>query len=161
MPTMTARTPQVRVHVDHPRGWYFRRTAVPNLFVPRELFAVSNRPIRSSPSRKDQPRPAVADLDAGAIFIWAYSQTTDDPEQGNVDPLPDYSRFELPLQYAQSDVFPSTDAREWDPSKFLWRRIGFQFDETTVVTVWVWEGTSATHEDIAAASAILASIRPT
>lgn len=160
MPTMTAQTPKVRVRVDRPHDWYFRRAAVPNLDIPRELFALSNRPIRPSPQRNDQPRPAVADLDAGAIFIWAYSQTIGDPQAGDLDPLPDYSRFSLPLQYAHSDVFSSSNAREWDPAKFLWRRIGFQFDQTTVVTVWIWEGTSASHEDITAAAAALASIRP-
>jgi len=129
---------------------------VPSLRIPHELFAVSNRPI-VPPKNPEQNRPALDHLDKGAMFVWCYWQTPDDPNPDERDAVPDYSRWSVPLDYDEAQVFPSSDARQWDSSMFTWRRIGFAAPPTWV-TVMVWEGTRAAHGDIDTARAVLASV---
>jgi hypothetical protein len=108
---------------SYPDDWHLSRRAVPNLVVPREIFALSNQPIRPTPVNSSQPRPVISSLDSGSIFIWCYYQAEGDP--GDRDPIPGYQPPSYPLSYHRSEVMAASDAREWDSSKFLWRRLGF------------------------------------
>lgn len=147
------------VAVTYPDSWSFAPNCVPNLIVPRQLFGLSNRPIQVTPPSMSQPRPMLSTLDSGAMFIWSYYQVPGDPNPDEPDVLPDYGRYSLPLTYDESEVLPAYAAREWSPSQFLWRRIGF-VNKNVTVTVWIWEGTSASFDDVQMAKQTVASVRP-
>lgn len=143
--------------VDYPDDWYFVASPVTSLVIPHQLFAVSNRPIVITAARSPISKPSIRGLDSGALFIWSYYQVL-----GELDPtrtlVPNYSGYSLPLSYAESRAFPSTDARGWAPGQFIWRHIGFdQFG--VAVTVFIWEATQVGPGDIRKADAILHSIR--
>jgi len=159
MPSFLAKTNTFPVAVKYPDTWYFSERPVPGLVSPRQLFAVSNRSIQPTPYGSPQPRPMIANLDAAAMFVWTYYQTPNDPGPQDPGPLPDYSRFRLPLRYLDSQVMGAYDAREWDAARFLWRRLGFQSALTTV-TVWIWEGMRAAAADVSAAEEVVDSIAP-
>lgn len=149
----------VALRARYPDSWYFSEKPVPALSIPRQLFGLSTRPISLVPEDSAQPRPMVSDLGADAMFVWCYCQSPLDPDPSDPDVVPDYSRFSFPLQYRESEVFPSYDAREWRSADFLWRRVGFTVGGWTV-TVWIWEGTRATEQDVADAETIVASVAP-
>jgi hypothetical protein len=154
---IVAENAAVKVHASIPEGWFFARKAVPKLVVPRELFVAATSELKATPSETSQPRPWVQTLTASDMVVWCYHQRPEDPDP--LDPLavPDYSRFTLPLAYSESEVFPSTDAREWSPAVFLWRRIGFPLGSARV-SVWIWEGTRAQNEALQATERLLASV---
>lgn len=158
LPLLVCQNPHVSVNVQYPSDWHAVKKCVPKLVIPRELFAISNRPIVQTPLDSSQPRPMIQALSARDMFVWCYSQVPGDPDPVHPDAVPDYSRYSMPLRYLESEVFPSTDAREWDSSDFLWRRVGFDTDGV-VVTVWVWEGTKADAPLISAAEEIVGSVR--
>lgn len=160
MARITLCSPAACISADLPTTWSFTRRAVPSLLVPREIFALSNRPITPVPADSEQPRPMIANLDTGALFMWCYSQRIGDPEPVNRDPLPDYQFTQFPLRYAATEVFPASDAREWDGSGFLWRRIGYYVGGDVAVTTWIWEGTRASREDLNVVEQILSSLQP-
>ncbi|MGH7717324.1 MAG: hypothetical protein ACREON_00565 [Gemmatimonadaceae bacterium] len=143
--------------VDRPDDWFWSTKCVPTLRVPRELFGLSNRPITPVPDELEQSRPMIADLDAGAVFVWCYYQAPDDPDPVSPDRTPDYSRYAFPLRYAEAEVFPGFDAREWKSSDFIWRRLGFHTG-VIAVSVFVWEGTGASYEDIKTVQEVTASV---
>lgn len=145
------------ITASRPDRWHFDDRPVPNLGIPRQLFAVSNRPIRKTPRKSAQPRPMIHGLDPSALFVWCYAQAPGDPDPANPDAVPDYSGARFPLRYRDSEVFPSYDAREWDPTQFLWRRIGFE-EGGYAVTIWIWEGTRADAGDIDSVDELLASL---
>jgi hypothetical protein len=155
----TSKTPHIALSVRYPRDWSYAPKCVPDLVVPRELFSVSNRPIRLTPLGSGQPRPMIDGLDPESMFVWCYYQLPGDPDPASVDPVPDYHRLTYPLRYAESEVFASTDAREWSSRDFLWRRLGFVTGAATV-TVWIWEGTQATSGSIGATEKIVSSVEP-
>lgn len=160
MLTYDANTPHVSVQVRYPSAWHFTTKCVPDLVVPRELFGLSNRPIRLTPKGSSQPRPMIDGLDPGAMFLWCYYQAPGDPDPATIDPVPDYRRHRLPLRYEDSQVFRATDAREWKASDFSWRRHGFVAGDVPV-TIWTWEGTRADSAAISAAEAIIATVSAT
>lgn len=143
---------------SYPDNWYLSRRAVPNLVVPREIFALSNRPIRPTPVASSQPRPMISSLDSASIFVWCYYQAEGDP--GDHDPIPDYRSPSYPLSYHRSEVMAASDAREWDSSKFLWRRLGFNQDGIKV-TIWIWQGTTVSSTDLRLAERAVESFRIT
>ena len=112
-------------------GWYAASSIVPNLYSPRELGAISNRPLRKLPVTSDQNTPDVSALGATGILIWIYYEVLGevlgnpvirDPER---PPIPDYSRFSYPLVYGESQLFPPQLAYDWSSSILCWaaRRI--------------------------------------
>lgn len=159
MSTVIAGDDQAKVKVDRPEHWFFIRKCVPTLRVPRELFGISNRPITPVPDALEQPRPMIATLDSASMFLWCYYQRPGDPDPENLNPIPDYSRYTLPLDYRLSETFPAFDAREWRPSDFLWRRIGFHVGGIAI-SVFIWEGTAASAADVKTAEQVLATVAP-
>lgn len=153
----TTNTNTFQVSIDYPSEWHFAERPVARLVVPRQLFAVSNRPIIPTPRDSSQPRPMIQLLDPGAMFIWSYYQAPHDPSPKFSDNLPNYKRYNYPLQYRESEVFTAANAREWDGASFLWRRVGYDAPQTKL-TVWIWEGTRAHPSDLAVAEQILKSV---
>jgi hypothetical protein len=72
--------------------------------------------------------------------------------------VPDYSRFRFPLSYFDAEVFPALDAREWSAINFSWRRLGFNI-AGAVVSVFVWEGTTARFDDVAGIKKVVSSLK--
>src|SRR4029450_3695597 len=103
---------------SYPDNWHLSRKAVPNLVVPREIFALSNRPIQPTPVSSSQPPPMISSLDSGSIFIWCYYQAEGDP--GDPDPIPAYRRSFYPLSYNHSEVMAGFGGREGGSSRVLW-----------------------------------------
>ena len=159
MKSLAVNSPHISLSFSYPADWYQAAKPVPKLLVPRQLFGVSNRPIVSPPAASSQPRPVIADLDPAAMFVWCYYQVPGDPVPADPDPLVDNGRFDLPLQYEQTIVAPAFAAREWDPSKFTRRRIGFRRGSIEV-SVSIWEGTRASSADVDKAASVLESILP-
>lgn len=145
------------LQVQLPVGWQYARRSVPLLRFPRELFTIANRRIPTLPPNSDQPRPMVSQMDRNGLLIWCYCQLPDEPNPTEPDAIPEYREFQAPLDYLQSDVRPAHDAREWDPSDFLWRRIGFQH-RSIQFTIWIWEGTMSSAPDIDRAAEVVKSI---
>ena len=158
MKTFETSTKSFAVAVDYPVDWHFAEKPVPKLVVPRQLFAISNRPIQLTPKTTSQPRPMIRPLDPRAIFLWAYYQAPGDPGPEYEDKIPDYSNFSYPLRYREAEVFSSYNAREWDAAKFSWRRVGYDASGT-MLTVWVWEGTQASPMDVATTGTIISTVR--
>lgn len=158
MKTFQTRANSFGVAVQYPDDWHFSETPVPKLVVPRQLFAISNRPIQLTPKTTSQPRPMIRPLDPRAIFLWAYYQAPGDPGPDYADEIPDYSNFSYPLRYREAEVFSSDNAREWDAANFSWRRVGYDIAGTKL-TVWVWEGTQASSMDVATISDIISAVR--
>ena len=146
------------VEADFPNGWYFRDRCVPNLYIPHELFGISNRPIplQTDPNRS---QPAVAQVDPDGVLLWSFYQALNDPPYVvPLDTLPDYSEDGLPFDYHTMRVYSPQDARGWDPSKFMWRRAGVRRSDTWI-TLMLFEGTSARADDIQRARGIISSFR--
>lgn len=146
--------------IEYPEEWSVEPRAVPNLRYPVELCSVSNRPIRRRTTANDPvSRPLIDGLDASAIFVWSYIQPTS--ESG--DPLgtnerPNYPTYSPPLRFHDAEVWPSSDAREWNPNEFQWMRLGFAVQEGSV-SVWVWQGTQAGQSEVMELEAMVESIR--
>lgn len=157
MNTYKRDAPMGSVVVTYPETWTLREKYVADLVIPRELFGISTSLLRMTPTGSEQPRPLIQTLTASDIVIWAYYQLPGDPDPDHPDSLPNYSRWRPPLRYSDSEVFDSTAGREWLPSDFLWRRLGFRVGETRL-TVWIWEGTSARSTALDEASAIVHSV---
>ena len=156
MANLKVRFQDYHVVGSYPDNWHLSRKAVPNLVVPREIFALSNRPIQPTPVSSSQPRPMISSLDSGSIFVWCYYQAEGDP--GDPDPIPAYRRSFYPLSYNHSEVMAAFDAREWDSSKFLWRRLGFDQDGLQI-SIWIWQGTTASSSDLRLAEDAVGSFR--
>jgi hypothetical protein len=146
------------VVVVYPDTWSFAEKYVSELVVPRELFGVSTSPLSMTPRGSEQPRPMIQDIDPSEVVIWSYYQAPGDPDPEHPDSVPDYSHWRPPLRYADSDVLEPTAAREWSSTDFSWRRLGFEVDETRI-TIWIWEGTSASSQALDEAAAIVRSVR--
>jgi hypothetical protein len=144
--------------VEYPDDWHFSERPVPNLAVPREMFAIANYPVPEPPKDSDVPRPLVADLSDDAIVLWSYFQTPGDPSPLEDDRIPNYPPYRPPLQFREAEVRAPTDAREWDPGKFTWSRVGFALGEIQV-TLWTWVGTSASAKSIETLDGIISSVR--
>jgi hypothetical protein len=143
---------------SYPDDWHLIPKAVPKLVVPRELFAVSNRPMQPVPTDSSQPRPMIASLDDGALVIWCYYQVPGDPDAGRPDPTPDYKGPSYPLAFGRSEIMDPSDAREWESSRFLWRRLGVAHNGAKI-TLWIWQGTNCSSSVLAQAEQVLRSIR--
>jgi hypothetical protein len=156
---ISVRNAATSVRAEVPDDWFFTERAVPNLVVPRELFLAATSILPRTPGDTSQPRPLVQALTRADVVVWCYVQRPDDPDRRDPAQVPDYGANVPPLRYSATEVFPSTDAREWDPSSFLWRRTGFKLDESTV-TVWIWEGTGASDRAIREAVSLVGSIEP-
>jgi hypothetical protein len=92
------------------------------------------------------------------MFIGATTKLQGDPNPDDPDSVPQYPAYQSPLRYRDAEVFSSTDAREWNPTDFSWRRVGFTVNGIWF-TVWVWEGTRASVADITVAEDAIASVR--
>jgi hypothetical protein len=156
-----------QLRVSYPAtGWYAAASVVPALRSPHELFAFSNRPLQEVPATSDQNRPLIGQLDSASMFIWGYYEVFADPEtkDPNPAPIPDYSRFSFPFEYAESQAFPSQSAYDWSASDFVWRRVGLNLASNprrprpAALTVMVWEGTASTASDVTAVEAVLSSV---
>lgn len=149
--------PMGSVVVVYPDTWVLSEKYVSELVVPRELFGVSTSNVPITPRGSEQPRPMIESLNSSDVVIWSYYQVPGDPDPEHPDSVPDYSHWRLPLKYADSDLLESTAAREWNPTDFLWKRLGFEVDETRI-TIWVWEGTHASSRSLDETAAIVRSV---
>lgn len=161
-----------RLTIDYPERWHIVSRAVPNLYSPRELCTLSNRPIRQVPVTSSQNRPNLKDLDASGFLIWVYYEVhgqvmTQPPIRDPLrPPIPDYSRYSYPLVYGESQLFPVQLDYEWR-SDVLWRRVGHNLaptaarPEATALTVMVWEGVRTSEEDVRSIEEVVASISVT
>jgi hypothetical protein len=155
--------------VKHPASWHFASSVVPNLYSPHELCAISNRPLRQVPVTSDQNRPDISTLGRKGYLIWIYYEVLGevlgdpvirDPQR---PPIPDYSRYSYPFVYSESQLFPVQLDYEWG-SSILWRRVGRNLAPTArrrnpaALTVMIWEGTSASADDMRAVEAVVASV---
>ncbi len=155
--------------VKYPAAWHVASSVVPNLYSPHELCVISNRPLRRVPSNSSQNRPDISALGAKGYLIWIYYEVLGevlgnpvirDPER---PPIPDYSRYSYPLVYSESELFPVQLDYEWGPN-ILWRRVGHNLPATArrrdpgALTVMIWEGTSASADDLRAVEEVVASV---
>lgn len=148
-------TGRVRVECDVPDGWYWTEVAVPNLRIPQQLLAVSNRRIRLVSAESEQPRPNVSHLDDEALFFWCYYQHRDDVVDEQL-PIPSYGST-MPKAWSVAEVFPDADAREWEPGQFRWQRVGVALDNGCAVTLWAWVAPGASDADQGRAADLLQS----
>ncbi len=154
--------------VDHPVDWHFGRRLVPNLYSPRELCTISNRPLRPVPVTSTQNRPDLSNLDSHGYLIWIYYEvlgevigdpTIPDPTR---PPIPDYSRYSYPLAYSESQLFPRL-SYDWG-SDLQWRRVGHNLGPTAerpepaALTVMVWEGVRTSAADLRIVEGIVSSV---
>src|SRR5579859_7038199 len=115
MPVATATGHGFRLTMGYPAaGWHAAPRLVPALRSPHELHALSNRPLRPLPLTSDQNTPDVARLGPEGCLIWIYYEVLGDPaiDDPAPPPIPDYSRFSYPLDYAEAQVFGQRDY-EW------------------------------------------------
>lgn len=157
MKTVSASELEFDFRVEVPDDWYLVRVPVPRLVVPRQLFGASNEEFSTTPSGSSQPRPMIQLLSSEAVFLWGCFQRHSDPDPLSPDPILDNTRFGFPLDYDSATARDSADAREWLPSRFVWKRVGYQFDGLSI-SVWIWEGTSASSQTIDDAREILRNL---
>jgi len=158
-----------RLAIDYPERWHVLSRAVPNLYTPRELCTISNRPIRPVPITSQQNRPNLSYLDASGVLIWVYYEVhgevmTQPPIRDPLrPPIPDYSRYSYPLVYGESQLFPRLLDYEWSPD-ILWRRVGRNLaptaarPERAALTVMVWEGVRTSTADVRSIEEVVASV---
>lgn len=158
MPRETLHMLSRQVQVDYPADWFVSGKCVPKLVIPRELFAISNRPIKTVPRSSSQPRPMIASLDRGAVVLWAYFQIPDDPTPELEGGIPDYRGFSYPFEYAEAEVFAGHNAREWKASDFIWKRLGWG-SSNSQFTLWIWEGVDVRPQVVQSAREIVGSVR--
>jgi hypothetical protein len=154
VPQLQTDTNGPAVAVSYPSSWALVDHCVPALVVPRQLFALCNRPL---PLQADSHRafPALASLPLDAILIWCYYQPPDDPLGTGDLGMPDYPTT-LPIEYPGGELHPPTDARNWS-SDFIWRQLGVSSGDTWI-TLQVWQGAQAAAADIGTATDIIGSL---
>lgn len=156
MRTLLTSTTGPKVQIEVPDGWYMRDRCVPNLFIPHELFGISNRPIPVQDD-PDRSQPAVGKLRDDQLLLWCIYQTVNDPpDVSPADSMPEHASGNLPFGYYTMRTYPAGETRGWDGTQHAWRRAGTRAGDT-YITLHLFEGNKVDGRVAERARAALAS----